>query len=323
MANIKDFLELQAGKETTWGTPVNPTAKLMGITDVVIKPIIESELVEEMRGTLAPGYSANVLRVAGEASVDGVVTYEDVPYYLDGLCGTATPTGANPYTYAYTAPLGTAPTVRQFTLAYGDGSSDYSLTSGIVKSFSVSGEKNGTVEFSAEFIGEQVEADTLATLSDRSVGVVMGNDITLYIDAAAGTIGTTQITATGFAFELEVETNRELVHYLGSVLPATYREGKWEGTLKLTLEFNATSKAYLDAMLGGSSVFQKLVRIKATSGTKVVQFDFAGFAESAPELWTDEDGVITLEVELKGKVDSGTFANWFKASVTNAVASLV
>lgn len=322
MATIPELFEVQAGKEVTWGTSVTPTVKLMGISDATIKPIVESELIDEKRGTLAPGYTSVINKVSGEASVEGVVLYEDIPYWLDSLFGLATPSGANPYVYAYSSPVGSAPTTRKMTLASGDGTNEYSLAGAVVKALSISGESNSKLEFSAELIGKQVSSDALASLDDRSVTVAMGNHVALYIDAFGGTIGSTQVNATAFSFELEIETNRELVFHMGSATPTTYREGKWEGTLKLSLELNATSKAYLDSIIGATAVFKKLVRIKATSGTNILQFDFAGFAENAPELWTDEDGVTTVELELKGLVDSDGLEDWLEASVTNSVSAL-
>jgi hypothetical protein len=296
----------------------------VGIDEINIRPIVEGILHEEQRGTLAPGYNVNLAKVAAEGSIGGLALYEDLPYWLDSLLGVATPVDNldGTYTYSWSAPAGSAPSPRIMTIVYGDGTNDYGGEGMLVDSLTITGESNGPLKFSADLLGEEATTDALASLSDRSVNVPMGDQAALYIDAFGGTIGSTAFSDVAYSFELAINSNRANVHGLGSLKPADYREAKWDGSLRLSLEFSAASKAYLDDIIGASSVLQKLVRIKySLSTTHYIQLDFAGAALSSPEIFTDEDGVITVDLELTGMYESG-LGNWFKAEVMNQVSAL-
>jgi hypothetical protein len=327
----KDLLQVQLGKEVTWGTSVAGTAKLMTVTDVSLEPIVEQIVHKTMRGALAPGYLANVRRIAGQGTLQSLVDYEDLPYYLDSLFGVATPGGAGPYTRDYVAPVtaGSKPTPRLNTVIYGDSTGGvYKLEGGLVTKLAIKGESNQPLTLQADLIGKDVVTGALAALSDRTVNVAMGADVSLYLDIWAGTMGATAVAATFFAFELTLDSKMTTRDYMGALTPGAYTQPAWEGNLKLTLEFNATSKAYLDALLAVTvgAPFQRQVRIKATrdagASEKLAQFDFAGTAPNSPKVWTDRDGVCTAELELAGTYNSGAFANWCKVATKNGVATL-
>ena len=89
----------------------------------------------------------------------------------------------------------------------------------------------------------------------------------------------------------------------------------------MVLEVGAASYAYLGELLSQSAVWDKLVRIDCTNGTEIMQLDFAGVALDRPEIFTDEDGVATIEVELSGLYESG-FANWFTYQNNMSLATL-
>jgi hypothetical protein len=68
-------------------------------------------------------------------------------------------------------------------------------------------------------------------------------------------------------------------------------------------------------------VIEKQVRLKQTSGTKIAQFDFAGFVAKPPTTFEDQDGVLTSKLDFTSKYNT-LLANCFAASITNSVASL-
>ena len=317
---ILDLQQVQVGKESTRGTVVTPTARLMGIEDISIQPVREVAQYEERRGSLAPAYNSALEREGAEGSISGLVTYEDIPYWLDSLIGEATPTGTNPYTYSYSAPLTSEPSPRILSIVYGDSTRAYGATGVLVSSLTISGGATETLRFSADLVGHDVATDSLESLSDRSITEVMTSQATLYIDAWGGTIGSTAISNSLYNFELTISSNRANKWYVGASTPGGYREARWETTLTLALELDATTDDYLNDILS-SSPLQKLVRIKATSGTKSFQLDFAGTATEAPVIFDDEDGVVTIGLSLSGEYESG-LANYFKAEVVNAVSSL-
>jgi len=321
---IPDQLIVQVGKETTWGTPVSATAKLMGIEQCDLEPIVDAAQVDEMRGSQQPAYLSNLTKVGAKARISGVVTSEDIPYWQDALFGIATPTGANPYTYAYTAPSTTLPTARVQTLIKGSGSNTYKGEGMVLTDFEISCKANEPWKFMANLVGEEVSTGSLAALSDRTVNVINGNTNTLFIDAMGGTVGTTAISTAWMEFRLKVGSNRGVFPTLGALKPAGYFDAKWKGAeLFMRLMFDATTKAYVDAIIGASGPFQKLIRIKGTkSASNSVQLDFAGTALNAPNPFTTDNGIVVVDFKLAGEYDSGAFANFLKMTTVNTVSAL-
>jgi hypothetical protein len=333
MTTLKALTKVEIGSEVTWGTAVEPTQKLLGVTDITLVPKVVAARYPEMRGSLAPSYLAAVEEESAEGSMEMLVTYEHFVYLLENMCGTdASVTGAGPYTRDYAAPTTAAPTSpRVLTIVHGHSTNAYHMTGALVQKLTIKGDTGKPLTATADLIGKEVATGTFAdpALTDDTVNVAMGSHVLLYVDAWGGTIGSTAVATTAFEFELSIDTKRGLDFHLGALTPGAYHEGAedgWDGELKLMMEFNATSKAYLDAIIDSSNgVFQKQVRIKATTGSagtlKTVQFDFAGMSEEAPEILTYRDGVATVELTLMGHYNP-TLANWFKAQVLNGVAAL-
>ena len=322
--SVKDLLSIQVGKESTWGTSAAATAKLMGIESITLSPKVKGAVNADMRGSLGPGAIAYIQAMEGAGKLTTKVLYDDWPYWMDAIFGTATPTGAGPYVYTYTAPSTSAPTSRMQTIYYGDATGTYKLVGALPSKISIKGESNKELTAAIDLIGKSVTAGSLAALSDRSVSPVMGNDLTVFIDAWGGTVGTTAIDTTAYSFQLNLDTARAMQTYMGSLTPGAYKDKRFtfaKNTLKLSLEFNATSKAYLDSIIGGT-LSQYQVRLKATTGTSAIwQMDFAGSALEAPELFTDKDGVCTLDLTLSATYNS-TLGSWCTGSVTNSVSAL-
>lgn len=322
MPDIPGLMQYQIGTEVTWGTEVAPTAKLGLIDDVEITPEVEGVIFKEKRGSLAPGFVAGLNKAGGSAKVSGIISYEDIPYWLDSLAGQATPSGAGPYVYAHNGTLGTVPTRRKLTLAKGQGSDVHSLLGGIVKEISFKVESGKEATFEASLVGKKVVSDSLAALSDRTLNPVLASQFALYIDAVGGTIGTTAITNIAwFSYELKLSTKAEAYFSIGNLNPFNYREDNWDVTLNMTLELAASSKAYIDSIIG-TSLLQHQIRAKATDTTRILQLDAAVAYLKAPKLYSDSDGVVTVELEGSGIYNSA-LGNYFKSSVTNGVASLV
>lgn len=337
---IPDLIVVQAGSEAstdTWGESKVPTVKLMGITDFQFTPIVETQVFDDKRGSLAPGYDEVVTEVAGQASLEALATYEDLPYYMDGLFGIDTAiedAGDTDYfDRAWKAPLAvydsdTSAVPRYITFVQGDresgvtSSDTFGMAGATLQSLSISGATGAPMTLSASYIGKQVVPDDLADLADRDVNPVMGDHLALYIDPSSDAAGTTLTSDVGFAFTLDINTNRALKRHFGSLTPSGYRDAKWQGTLALTLELGGESWPYLRAALASTpAAVKKTIRIKASSGFYVFQFDFTGVLTSAPVPFTDSDGVTTVELSFSGLYDS-TQANWLDFEVTNLTETM-
>jgi len=325
-ATLLDLMQVQVAKQSTWGTAVTPpTGKLMGIQDVKIDPGLKAKVFHDRRGSLAPGHITALSEFMPSGKIKALGLYEDVAYLLDGLCGEATPSGAGPYTRNYAAPITAVPSPRIQTMYYGDGTNCYRLTGMLPSKLVFKGESGGPLTVDADVFGQLFDAGTLAALSDRAVNVGMGDHATVFVDTWGGTIGSTALTPSAWAFELTLDSKRKPDQYFGSLAADSYHEADgaegWDGTLKLSLEFNAATKAQYDAMIAQSAVYQRQVRIKYTSGTSVMQFDFAGASEETPSYGEDHGGVLFFDAVLRG-VYNTTLGNWFKAQSINTLSTL-
>jgi hypothetical protein len=331
MMGEKELLSFQLGTQSVFATAVAGTVKLMGITDAQFKPSVKTTSRKHLRGSRAPSYTALVTGIDGSGSWDEDCSYEDIGYGLEGLHGTVAPSGGSaPYTRDYAAPLGSTLTPRIYTGILGDADGVYKLMGALVAKAVYKCDKEGVWTVKHDLVGRDVSTGSLAALSDRTVNLIAGAETSIYIDAWAGTIGSTHVDATAYSFELTIDAKRAVKHYLNNSLYAgNYRQPAWDVTLKLHLEFNATSKAYLDAILASTvgAPFQRQVRIKATrdssASEKLAQFDFAGShsgAEIPAPTW--ENDVWAVDLDLTATYHA-TLANYFKAQIKNAVATLV
>jgi len=321
---ITPLYKYQIGKETTWGTAVAATAQLGMVEDMTFQPEVKAENVMDSRGTLAPAYQAALYGSHGTAKMTGILSYEDAPYFFDNMMGEATPTGSNPYTYAYTAPLGTLPTRRVLTVIRGAAaplSNIYTLAGGVIQEATFKCESQQPLKYDLTLVGKNIATGTLASLSDRSLTPIMAHQGTIFIDAVGGTIGTTAVTTLWFSWELNMKSNADVNFGIGSQNAVGFREGKWEVTEKFKMEIDATTKAMLDSVIG-TSLLQKQIRVKFTTGASAIcQFDTGISFLAAPEVTTDTDGISTLEFEATG-IYNTALGNYLKTSVTNTVSAL-
>lgn len=321
----RGLTQWQVGPETTWGEPVAGTAKLMGMQDgAYLQSANRSDIYPDIRGSLAPAHLAGLEQIAGAGEYESLLTFEDACYYFDNAAGQATPSGTGPYTRAYAAPIATPVTPRILTFIHGSsqtGGGVWKLTGGLVNSIKIKGQSGKPTMISGDLIGKKKVQGALASLTDRTVEVVMGAPWLVYLDAWGGTIGSTQLVAAMVAFEMELKMNRVLGFSEDSLEADTWEQNPWEGQLKLTLRLNAAVKAEIDAVDEQTGVYQRQVRLKQTSGTKSIQLDFAGTQKEAPKTYDDEDGMLTAEWELNATYNP-TLANWWKAQVANALATL-
>ena len=326
---VIDTVEWQFFEETTWGTSGTATKRLLGITEGNLTPKVPTKVIRQIRGSRGPGSLAARESTAGEGSVKGVATYEHINYWLENLLGKITPTGAGPYVRAGAAPLAAAFAPRLMTLFKGDTDGVYKLEGALVDGFTLEceqSESDSEATFEVKLLGKDVVTGTLAAaLSDDSLTPIMAADWSIWIDPIATAPGTTQVQTTIRKLALKLSAGRVLKPYLGSLAPGGWEQPGFASdkqSLALTMEFNATSKAYLDALLGASTA-PKNIRLKALNGTNIMQFDLGCVAKDAPELFNDADGVKTLEIEYNVLESSqAAMLNWLKYSNTCGQATL-
>lgn len=321
-----DLTTLQIGKQTVWETPVAATAKLGSVTEAEIDSGVTGKVLRSRRGNLTTGYNAALLAKRPKMTLRGWASYEELNYWLEGMVGEVTPAGAGPYTRDGAAPGASQVVPRRHTVYYGDTAGGvYRLVGGVPISLKLSGNSNEEATYEVELLGYDVESGaTLAGLSDPALNPLIGNDFAggLFVDLWGGTIGTTAVANTFYSFALELNANRGWRKRLGNLRAGGFTGPGWTGKLSLHAEFDATSKAWLDAILAASGVFQRQVRLKAAQGANLaVQLDFAGTQESAPKLWPEDDGMQAVDIELADTYNAA-LGNWFKYQTKSNVAAL-
>jgi hypothetical protein len=321
MVYVPGLDQVQLGAESAWGTSVAATSKLGLVDDVSIDPEISVETLKDIRGSLAPGYVDVLNSHQGGASIQGVMSYEDTPYILDSLLMTATPGAATTYVRDYIGQLTTVPTRSKYTVYKGQSGKVQKLLGGLFTELTVKIETNKPWKYTTKLIGKSVEDGSLASLSDRTQTPIHANTTSVYIDAVGGTIGATLITAILFSADLTVKNGLGLVSHIGSLTPSTYADGMADLSLKMKMAVDTDTAGYLTAILG-TSVVQKLIRIKSTTGSsQIAQFDIGATFAKAPKVNTDQDGVVTFDFDMVATYNS-TLGNWFKSSVTNSIATM-
>lgn len=307
---------VQVGLEAAYGDLAVPTVQLVGVIEPKITPHPDGSQIKDKRGTTMPAHVSTLDRVWAEASVPGVLNYQHFKHWLDCLFGIDA--GASPFSYL--AELDPTTTIRSLNLCYGQTGLTHSMGGSIVDRLTIKGGTNGPLTFIAHLLGKGVVDDTLESLSDDAVVYVMGHHCALDIDPITGTIGTTPVTVTAFNFELDIAVDRKLVWHMGSINPDNFRHGKWKGGLKLGLEMTVAMHTILDEILAETvSPHGYMVRITATDAlaTSILELDFAGESLNAPNLYTYEDDIVTMELDLVPKFTTdATFLSCYGAKLT-------
>lgn len=322
MSALTRELRVQAGSQVSFASGVTPTIQLRGIEELMLRSKNNVLMLEDMSLGLAGASQAVVAGIGGEGSVKAWCSYEHLAYWLDNMFGNATPSGAGPYVRAYAAPSASAPTPRILSLVKGTSIGAYQLVGALLSSLTLRLEQESALMLNGDLVGNKVATDALESLADVSVNPIMASQVaSIYWDAWAGTMGTTALDRCYVRMmELSIEPDRKLRPCFGSLSKDAYSESAWTGTLKLSLEFNATTKADVDAIIGGT-LTQRQVEINFADSTRALELQFAGTVTDDLEIFGDDDGVVTAEVTLTRTYHS-TFGNWFKASLSNGVATL-
>jgi hypothetical protein len=325
---LNDLNIVQVAKETTWGTPVpTATAKLMCVPKFDLDMGVNTKTVKELRASLARNYNLYVSDESPSGLIEMNGNYQDVLYGLESAIGIATPSGAGPYMRLYAAPLTAAVVTPRFmTLQFGQTGSVYQLAGGLVTGFTLKGDDINALQAVFPLIGKAVTAGTFTALSDRVTEPIMPSHAKIYVDTWVGTLGATELVTSAFAWQLDVSCVRNTRRYLGSLYGMDWNDQEWTGHLKLSLEVNAVTAAYLTSLLT-PGVLQLQARIKydnglATTFQRQLQLDFCGYAPKSPKLFGERGGVQAFDLELDDFYH-GTVANWLKMTSINNSAAIV
>ena len=201
--------KVQIGQETTPGTEVNASTVLR-IPFATIEDMGEVQIIEEDVGIIG-GTDRSILPYKwGQLEIpQHPATFEQLPYYLTSLVkltsGTQDGTGSD-YIYQYDVPYNAAGTYQTFTVEAGDDQQEEQMLHAFFQRFELSGEGEGPVQIQGTMVGKAVSTGSFtAGVSIPTVEDILFSKGALYLDAASGAYGTTQVSNTLLGFTITVE----------------------------------------------------------------------------------------------------------------------
>ncbi len=300
MAGVVPLRKIIIGKETTAGTAVAGDVVWRG--KGTLEDMVEPVPVDEQVGYLSGTDNQYIPFVEGKLTMEASpATFEQLPHIFEAGIETDAPAqdGAGTgYIYEYIFPTTSKNTIATYTIEGGDDQQEEEMAYCFVTNFGLSGKSKEAVMVSADWMGRQIAPSTFTSVALATCESILFQKAKLYIDAVAGTIGTTLVSSTMLGFDMKVATGIHPKYTADGQLYYTFHDfAKPEITLDLTWEHNAsavTEKANWRA--GTARQIRLLIEGSAlgTAGTaytyKTLTIDLAGKWRKFSKIGDNGDG---------------------------------
>lgn len=296
MAGARAFRKVQLGQETTAGTNAVATALWRGMG--VMRDLTEVEFLEEDVGILGGVLRTRIPKTGGEITLEGGCTFEQLPYiFQSGFYNTTPTTDASSgeiWTWtvqnASSDPINTTDLLT-YTIEAGDNQQAEYMNYCFTREFNITGRVGEGLDISATLEGRVVGTTDFTTgISIPTVHDILFTKGSLYIDATTTDAGTTQVTQTLFAVDLNVTTGwRGYEAADGNTYFSFVKRVADEIMLNVTFEHNDTAVA---EKANWRNEVERVIRLK-----------FTGAALSTTDAGADYDAY-TFIVDLWGKWES-------------------
>jgi len=322
------FRKVQIGEESTHGTAVAATAKLLATLSMkenlaLIEPVLED-------GRLSNYLNSEVGGRMAELRLDMPATYEQILYALHaGLKGNITPAQqaeTTAYLWDFDPNLVASNAQDSFTIEFGDDIQAFYAEYCLARELRLSGALDEALQLSADIFGRQLTTcGFTAALTVPAIEHILMNKGKFYIDDAGSGLGDTEKAATLIAMDLRLPTGVAPAKYAdGNLYFASHNEGKRHLELDLTVAFNSTINTERTKFIDRSKRF---IRIEFT-GTliegayyKELTIDVCGrYAEDILPL-EERDGENIARVKFVSCYDA-TWLKEFQIQVMNKVTTL-
>lgn len=332
MAQAPYFLrKLQFGRETTAGTAVAATYKLVG--EGTYKPIVEREFEEYPRGVRAMVTDGGFDKMKGsEIEFEGSLTFEELLLPLDSGLVSVTTTGAGPYTHTFTPTLTAAQVVKSYTAEFvvDDGSTKHYQREAaymLCSELEVELKANEIAMMKMKMNGRAEQTSTMTAALSPITGrtPVPSNLFKVFIDDAGSGVGGTQKSGLVRVAKLAIKFGNEPDFTLDgrSDLDKTGNQPQpLTATLDLTMEHNADAATEIGKWRTASKRF---IRLKADNGAaaganKAITFDGCFVYTDSPE-FSEDDGTEIVTLKLQLEYDS-TWGKALEAVVINGLSAI-
>lgn len=334
---VKSLRRVQVGKETTRGTEVPATAKLIG--EGVLAEASEFVRPEGDYGVLSRAVE-NPIEVALASQLDFStdLSYQQLLYALHaGVKGAVTPAeqtmGQGDFKYTFGSPVAADPVVDTFTLegVARDGAANieqFTAVYGFVTEFGLSAAFGANLaQHTAQWMAKSITAKAPAADPGNPVRNLVPADKfdVKFASTQAGLTAAGILTGIVNAFDLSIITGMTAKRRLsGSTEWVEIAFGPWSATLSLTLDLiNTTETQRASIFRTGTDQFIRLSVEGAQIAAGVnqrIQFDMAGHILEPPTPG-DEEGQETREVTFEAFHDT-VWGFGYEFQVTTNLAAL-
>lgn len=315
MAGRRSLRKIQLGRESTAGTEVNATVIWRGIGSILDNRKIER--VNEDVGIIGGTTRTNQPMKGGSLAMSQLATFEQFLHILEASVKTATPSqdgAGTDYIYTYAVPTTSGNTIKTYTVEFGDDTGEEQMLYGFVKDWTLSGSGRNAWQLAANWQGRSVEPGTFTSLSTlQTVNNMNFGMSKLYIDAIAGTIGTTVKANTLRGATIKYTSGVEAKDTADGRLDFSFAQGTDYG-LTTTLEFEHDSIAIAQKVLWRAetaSLFQIKVEGSTAFATPGTTYSVPTLLLNLPGKWTNFEKI----GEANGNdVVKGTFFSAYDAT---------
>jgi hypothetical protein len=316
---------IQLGVESTWGTAVAQTTIIDNVlAHPKLIPVNETEFYYFIGTVGAPKYKS-LKHAFGRLTIEKLATHQDIIYWLNNLFGTVVPTGSDPYTRTYDAPQNGAATRTPFTILYGDGTDDYSLTGALLSKFTFTLEQKQPAKIKLEFIGKNTTTDSKDSLSSHDTTIIGAGDGGFEVGTVGGMLQ--QMVCGVRKAELIISAEPKLGSSIGVTTACEVLTPRTTGEFNLLIDgTNSNIKSAFEGTLGTApSVTSLEFNFGDIAGTNsVARFRFAAGLNGAPEFYADDDGYAVFDSKwmLEEHASFGGSGTWLDAIVINNESGL-
>jgi hypothetical protein len=281
--------QFQAGIEATRGTAVAATRKLYCDAQLPVEDD-NIEMVHQARNQFVANFDALQNHVSATWSLEEVFNFHEMAFWLQlAAKGGVTPTGIDPYIWTFNG-MATSDDLATMTLEAADDEAALRAPFGVMTSWEIAGQDgNGPAPlmFNADFIFAGVDDNALTgAIADRDISGHYGlfRNTALYLDAVAGSIGTTEVAASLMSFAIRVD-NQVQANYPGNTggRYTSINRDKRHCEVELNLLLNATAYAeFTSAYKNGTARFGRIRNVGAGDDQFDIDFHAARWHKWEP-----------------------------------------
>ena len=341
--SLEVFRRIQTGIETTRGTKVAATRRLLG--KLTMDPDITYHRPEDERGSLASFYRQTKMAQRGKISFEGGATFEQIIDLLAmSIKGGVTavvavaadwPTGTTTVPVAavlavlkkwvFAPNLVTRSNPNAFTFEYGDNTRQFASPFCMVENLELSGALDEVMNIRADIFSRYPEIRVwTGSIAQEPVVDIATNNGALFITDTWAKLQATDISSykkadlvSGTNFKLETGL-MPVKHMDGTVEFTNFSEGRRHVELGIEYVSSTDGQTEYDKMYSGD---QRAIRLRFTgSDSQFVNFDIVGRYMGAPSFFGAKDGENLFELTL-ASFDDGA-AHDFAVTVVNKESAL-